>query len=1204
MTIHDPIKWLNKHEQALKTKQKGGKMSINQLQKFLKASYNQKKDKSDIDDYKIDKDLSGQRVQVYHDPKTNKAVVVHRGTQGLNDVVTDLAYGVGYKTKRFKHAEKIQKEAQKKYGNENITTTGHSLGSLISSNVGKNSKEIINYNKPVTPLDLLKKPNKNEHNVRTSGDILSILDPFSKDDTKTLKSKTHNPLIEHSTNTLDNYDKNIEIGEGIKHDNISKLDKLQHSIHYTGGSINEQQNLIHNAYNDLTKDELQKILIQTKEQLKDKDKIIDMLENEIPTKKQFNTKNIELYDILNFHKFNKTEDGKILESNPDLYTYNPFESAFDKNLKKNKNYYRDYQKKFIEDWSVSAQELVILYYGVGSGKTMIAVNCAEQYQEITNNAHIYFLTPASLVLGTIKECYDRGIQANRKNDKGDYIYYFVSYQQLLRSNFDFKENSLLIIDEAHNLRNITADEISEKISARKYKRTGNYSLVGNKLSEKLIQTSSKFLRSIFMTGTLFVNGSQDIEALMAIGYKKQPLLNIDKNKYENIINSDTEFKIYYEGLISFYRVPKVSSMPSKKFEFIPIEDKNLEYKIMIPSKKTGQLIQEPYFMESRNQAIDKKVDWVLKFLKSHKNEKTLIYSQFLEKSLNPLLEQLDKKKIKYGFISGALSQIEKLNVVKKYNDDEIKVIIFTLSIKEGISFKETNNIIVFQPYWNYAIMEQILARGIRLTSHALKNKAIINLYFLVGVKNINDTKKWFENADKIMNNDIKELFFPVKTDTDGLKIKELGQVNNDYQSRDINLYNRMFRKQEEINIFEKRLLELPRFENVNNNENNEFIEEYKLKLLELEHQTGKVPTNKESITLKKKMYKDYYDKKIKNVDSRIIRFNDDNRYKHNRNPNLEEKASENKFGDKTTEIKSLINKKASIEDFLELFKISKQDITLFQANFTPPNEINIVIEKSGIKNDIRENLKILEPTAGIGNFIEQLLKLDNKYNFMIDCNEYNNAFYQIGKTMYEDIDNVKWLNSDFWIYQNKYNYDYILGNPPFNLAHQILEKIEYKAQKDKPTPEPTYQKVDKRLYDIHFVSKAYNLLNNDGVLSMIISDRFMRTQEGVFSIFNLFLDDMKKIDPSSVSIIKTTEFKQNKKNVAKSMETNFGMVCITLKKLKNFNIDLESKKRINNIVNEFNKNNPKETKEKLKELGITNKTIPVKKRKVDVKKKL
>ena len=115
-----------------------------------------------------------------------------------------------------------------------------------------------------------------------------------------------------------------------------------------------------------------------------------------------------------------------------------------------------------------------------------------------------------------------------------------------------------------------------------------------------------------MTGTLFVNSSKDIEALMAIGYKKQPLLNIDYSTYEAMINSDVEFKIYYEGLISYYRVPKVSSMPTAKYEFVPIEDKELQFDIMVTSKK-GNLIKEPYFMISRNQAIEPKVEYIVEF---------------------------------------------------------------------------------------------------------------------------------------------------------------------------------------------------------------------------------------------------------------------------------------------------------------------------------------------------------------------------------------------------------------------------------------------------------------------------------------------------------------------------------------------------------------------------------------------------------------
>lgn len=947
----------------------------------------------------------------------------------------------------------------------------------------------------------------------------------------------------------------------------TKLDKLKSLIHDKAVDIQKQQEELHNAYKDLSKEEMLKLLLKRDEDIKNQAVIIQELESTATRKR--NTKDIEKYDIINFHKFNRTADGKILSTTPEHYAYNPYETAFEKNLKENKNFFRNYQKRFIEDWSLSVQELVILYYGVGSGKTMIAVNCAEQFQEITQDAHIYFLTPASLVLGTIKECYDRGIDPTRKNSKGEYIYYFISYQQLLLSNFDFKDNALLIIDEAHNLRNIKADEISEKVSARKYKATGNYSLVGNKLSTKLIESSSKFLRTIFMTGTLFVNGSQDIEALMAIGYKKQPMLNIDRGKYEIIMNSENEFKIYYEGLISYYRVPKVSTMPTKKFHFIPILDDKLQFKPPYTNKK-GKTFNEPYYLASRNQGIKQKLDWILNFLSEQGNKKTLIYSQFVGGALEELLIRLKNGGVKFGYISGKNTQGQKLDLVKDYNDNKINVMVFTLAIKEGISFSETNNIIMFQPYWNYAISEQILARGIRLFSHALQNKALINLYFLVAIHDSAEkaSKNWFKRADEIMNNDIKELKFPTEN-KDGIITKIRKEVDNSYSSGDILLYNRMFIKQEEINIFEDRLLSLPRFEDVNNNENSEWIHDYKTALYEMENKTGKAPSLKETIDLKKKMYKDHYDKNIAQVSQRIVRFSEDTRYRTNRNPNLEEKASNENYGNKTKEIRNLIDKKATIDKFLELFNISKQDITLFQANFTPSNEVEVVIKNSGIQDDTRESIRILEPTAGIGNFVENLLNLENKFNFLIDCNEYNNAFYQIGKTMYEKIDNIKWYNGDFWIFNNKYSYDYILGNPPFNLAHQVLVAVQPKGEKGKAPPEITFKKVDKRLYDVHFVSKSYNMLNDGGVLSMIISDRFLRQDEGPFQVFNIYLDELRQKDPSSVQIIKTGNFSEDK-GVSKEMKTNFGMVNIVMKKLPFINIDLDNYKRIEKMIS----NNP------------------------------
>ena len=77
---------------------KGGSLSSQDLKWFLKASYN--RSHSDYKDFRVDKQLTGQRVQVYHNPHTKQTVVVHRGTKGFHDAVTDLRYTFGDKSNK------------------------------------------------------------------------------------------------------------------------------------------------------------------------------------------------------------------------------------------------------------------------------------------------------------------------------------------------------------------------------------------------------------------------------------------------------------------------------------------------------------------------------------------------------------------------------------------------------------------------------------------------------------------------------------------------------------------------------------------------------------------------------------------------------------------------------------------------------------------------------------------------------------------------------------------------------------------------------------------------------------------------------------------------------------------------------------------------------------------------------------------------
>ena len=950
---------------------------------------------------------------------------------------------------------------------------------------------------------------------------------------------------------------------------------------------------------------------------------------------------IEQYDLVNLNKFLKTKDS-VLE-NPEVFKYDENTTAFDRNLEANKNYYRAYQKKFIEDWTVSSQECVILYYGVGSGKTMIAVNCAEQFTVINTNAHVYFLTPASLVLNTIKEMYRRGIDPTRKDSKGDYIYNFVSYQQLLNSDLVFKENSLLIIDEVHNLRNFKTMEIVEKESARKYKKTETFSLVGTKLGITLLQNENKFLRTIFMTGTLFINSQVDIEPIISIGYKKTPLWEMDRKQLDLMNQNDAAFKNYYQGLISFYRIPNDSKeFPKKMYHFTPVKfkggihDGGIELNNMTKataakkikalkkmdkknmSNDSGEYIQrlqeainkndfsdeyltlpeekDPFYLASRNEGDVAKADYIIKFLKDHKNEKTLIYSQFKSYVLEPLLVKLDKLNIKYGFISGDLSQDKKLMIVNDYNTSKITVLFFTLSIKEGISFKETNNIIVNEPYWNYAIMEQIIARGIRLDSHVKGSKSTIHLYMLVAQSSDNAKSDLFKNfikeADNIMNKDIKTLIYKTKTEiVAGTEIKSKIIMKNKYAaigSRDALLYCLMFDKQESINEFETKLLKLPRFEDVNNNENNEFVKEYNSMIYELEKE--KNLSFKEKINLKKEMYNEYYDKQIKLADSRVIRFKSDSKYRQLRNPDVEQQADKAEYKDIKSKIANVLKNNGTIEDIFKLFKIDKQTITTFQANFTPENEVNEIIKICGISDDKRQNLKILEPTCGIGNVIKKLLTLPNKSNFMIDGNELHSVFNQVASVVFDGIDNVKFTQIDFMEYNSVVPYDYILGNPPFNLRTQ---------QKVVDPNTNQYVKQDVQLFDIDFVVKAYNLLKDGGVLCMIISDRYERDKNiSKFAVFRKIIEKLLKNNFQSFSV---GSFKSDS-TITKNMETKFPMKCIRIIRDGNIKLSLDSEKLNKNLL--FASEEDKELLKAVKKDLNKNKVKKIRKTRKDKKEKV
>jgi hypothetical protein len=211
-------------------------MKAKTIKSLLNASYDEKPPDKLKNGLRLDKELTTPTVKTYYNKNNNEAYVVHRGTQGASDWLNNVAYLTGnYKrTDRFKQAEKIQNKAEEKYGKSNISTLGHSQGSVLARELGKDTKQVINVN----PAYKFEKPLKNEYNIRSSGDVVSalyapvakareVLYPnYSKAHDITIESpKKSNILDEHSYNILDRLGKK-EIGvgasDGIRQQDINK----------------------------------------------------------------------------------------------------------------------------------------------------------------------------------------------------------------------------------------------------------------------------------------------------------------------------------------------------------------------------------------------------------------------------------------------------------------------------------------------------------------------------------------------------------------------------------------------------------------------------------------------------------------------------------------------------------------------------------------------------------------------------------------------------------------------------------------------------------------------------------------------------------------------------------------------------------------------------------------------------------------------
>ena len=308
---------------------RGGKISSEDLSELVKQTYS-KTPKKQIGDFVLDEELTTDEQKIYHNPKTGKAWISHRGTEGtVKDWSNNLQYALGNyeSTDRYKRGKAVQEKTESKYGKKNISTVGHSQGAVLSRKLGKDTNEIINVN----PASLGEAESKNTTTVRSKKDVVSIAKPVAKavesakktvnkylpksmrfkekEQGKTIEIQpaSNNPLTEHSADILERTP-GLEIGQGRGKAGTVTVKELREQAKQLGLK----------KYSALKKEDLIKLIadaLPKRVKLKIKKEIVDALPKRVKLKikKEIVDPKIAYHLFLQYFKEKLEEGYKLYE---------------------------------------------------------------------------------------------------------------------------------------------------------------------------------------------------------------------------------------------------------------------------------------------------------------------------------------------------------------------------------------------------------------------------------------------------------------------------------------------------------------------------------------------------------------------------------------------------------------------------------------------------------------------------------------------------------------------------------------------------------------------------------------------------------------------------------------------------------------------------------------------------------------------------
>lgn len=403
--------------------------------------------------------------------------------------------------------------------------------------------------------------------------------------------------------------------------------------------------------------------------------------------------------------------------------------------KRQKDILKPHQEKVVRRMLSDDSRGIVVYHTVGSGKSLTSIGIAENMM----NKHIGLKTVV-ICPAPLKANYEKELAKWKVNESRYTIYSFETFARIKK---DVCKKKLLIVDEAHRIRN--PPEMVKK-------RDKSYSSK-NVITYKVLKCAESAFKVVFLTGTPVHNYPSDMATLMYGIEGKLPTSQL-RDIFTKKISIRKHFNDMMKCKVSYYKPSgteaeehfpkviykdKVVKMGHKQFiAYQAFEDIQLDNDIMESLMNTTGLLNINSLrafsngarrfcnvVEDEHPKIDALVDNVINMKGRH-----LIYSTFKGQGLHIIEDMLKKHKKKVVLFTGDIPLIKRKKIVEDFNEGVYDALLISSAGAEGLDLKKTTSVHILEPHWNNEKIEQVIGRAVRYDSHKglPKEKQVVEVY--------------------------------------------------------------------------------------------------------------------------------------------------------------------------------------------------------------------------------------------------------------------------------------------------------------------------------------------------------------------------------------------------------------------------------------------------------------------------------------------